>query len=311
MSLSLRRIALGVGILIGASTSLSPCSAQQTSLHASPSGVSSPVVFSSSRTGLDPETDSETLAATPPDSAPQPEAAEGSGVTRQRPAYTVTGSWLFHEFGAGAFVSPLGVGVGAATSITRSVNLRVAGNFFGYTAHGTDSGVTYKGDLSFRSIQASFDWFPWHKNFHLSPGVLFYNQNRITANGGVPAGDSFTVNGATYYSGAAQPVTLYGQVTFRRTSPMFTVGWGNWLPRRTGKHLNFPLEIGFAYTGDAPLVLNFTGVVCDTPQDVNCRQIDSDPTVQQNIDAQRKKYQNDLDYLRFYPIISGGVAYKF
>jgi hypothetical protein len=67
----------------------------------------------------------------------------------------------------------------------------------------------------------------------------------------------------------------------------------------------------FAYTGEPPLTLNFTGVVCDTPTEVNCRTIDSDPTVQQNINAQRKKYQNDLSYVRFYPILSTGVAYKF
>ena len=99
-------------------------------------------------------------------------------VVSQRPAYTVTGSWLFHQFGAGAFVSPLGIGVGAAASLTRSVNLRVAGNFFNYNATGTTDGVSYKGVLNFRSVQASFDWFPWHKSFHLSPGVLFYNQNQ-------------------------------------------------------------------------------------------------------------------------------------
>jgi hypothetical protein len=211
----------------------------------------------------------------------------------------------------GAYVSPLGIGLGAATSISRSLNLRAAGNFFGYNLSGVTSGVTYHGSLSFRSVQASVDWFPWHRNFHLSPGVLFYNQNSATVHGGISAGQSFTVNNATYYSAASDPVTLYGHVAFRRTSPMFTAGWGNWLPRSREKHFSFPFEIGFAYIGDPPLTLTFTGTVCDTPAQVNCRSINSDPTVQQNIDAQRKKYQNNLDYLRFYPILSAGVTYKF
>ncbi|MBV8436444.1 MAG: hypothetical protein JOY95_02910 [Silvibacterium sp.] len=211
----------------------------------------------------------------------------------------------------GAFVSPLGLGIGAATTVSRSLNLRAAGNFFGYSLSGINSGVKYQGSLGFQSVQTSVDWFPWHRSFHVSPGVLFYNQNHITVHGGVAAGQSFTVNGANYYSAAADPVTLYGSVAFRRTSPMLTAGWGNWLPRGREKHFSFPFEVGFAYVGDPPLTLNFTGVVCDTPAQVNCRSIDSDPTVQQNIDAQRKKYQNDLAYVRFYPILSSGVAYKF
>ena len=296
MSFSLRRITLGVSAFLA----LSYCYGQPALHIPSANNPSSSALYSSSRTGLD-DASILTTEGTP----------AGSGVNRQRPAYTVTGSRLFAEKGLGTFASPLGIGVGAATSLSRSLNLRASGNFFGYSLSGVSSGVTYKGSLSFRSVQTSVDWFPWHKSFHLSPGILFYNQNQITVNGGVAAGDSFTVNGATYYSGAAQPVTLYGKVQFRHTSPMFTLGWGNWLPRKREKHFSFPFEIGFAYVGEPPVVLNFTGVVCDTAQDVNCRSIDSDPTVQQNIDAQRKKFQNDVDYVRFYPIISGGVAYKF
>ncbi|MBV8630507.1 MAG: hypothetical protein JOZ83_06250 [Silvibacterium sp.] len=259
---------------------------------------------SSSRIGVDLEP----AAGTPPASA-EP-SAEGA-VRNQRPAYAASRTWLFAENGIGTFVSPLGLGIGAATTLSESLNLRATGNLFGYNVNGVSQGVNYQGDLSFRSVQAGIDWFPWRKSFHLSPGVLFYNQNRITVHGGVAAGESFTVNGATYYSGAADPVTLYGNVNFRRTSPMLTLGWGNWLPRSRAKHFSFPVDIGFAYVGELPLTLTFTGVVCDTPADVNCRSIDSDPTVQQNIAAQRKKYQNDLDYVRFYPIISTGVSYKF
>ncbi len=296
MSFTLRQATLCVSALLAVSF----CAAQQSTLHASAGTTSSSVPDSSSRDWLDAA--SASVAEGPP---------AGAAVVSQRPAYTVTGSWLFRQFGAGAFVSPLGIGVGAATSLTRSVNLRVAGNFFNYNATGTTDGVSYKGALNFRSVQASFDWFPWHKSFHLSPGVLFYNQNQIAANGGVAAGDSFSVNGVTYYSGAADPVTLYGHVAFRHTAPMFTVGWGNWLPRGRERHLSFPIDIGFAYVGEPPLTLTFTGIVCDSPHGGDCRSIDSDPTVQQNIDAQRTKYQNDLDYIRFYPVMSTGVTYKF
>ena len=299
-----------LSIFIFAAASL--CCAQQSPPASSP--IEEPPaaqnLYSSSRTDLDADgLVNPGLSIDSPGS--EQTAAEKEADRRGRPASVVTGNRLFSRIGVGAFASPLGIGVGAAASITYRTDLRIAGNFFGYGVNGTNEGVTYKGNLSFRSVQASLDWFPWHKNFHLSPGILFYNQNQVTVNGGVPAGESFSVNGANYYSGAAQPVTLEGGVTFRKTAPMFTLGWGNWVPPGRQRHLSFPFEIGFAYVGQTNLTLNFYGVVCDTPQDVNCREIESDPTVQENIEAQRKKYQNDLDYLRFYPIISGGVVYKF
>jgi hypothetical protein len=304
MMCSIRRACLAIFVL-GA---ISVCSAQRLSASASALPAApdpTPTGESSSRTGIDLSAATEGLNSSSADPSP----ASGA-IANQRPAYAASRTWLFAENGVGAFVSPLGIGVGAATTISRSLNVRAAGNFFGYNINGVNSGVAYQGSLNFRSATAVLDWFPW-KSFHVSPGVLFYNQNHITVNGGVAAGESFTVNGATYYSGAADPVTLYGHVSFRRTSPMVTVGWGNWLPRLRGRHLSFPIDIGFAYVGDPPLTLTFTGVVCETPNNINCRQIDSDPTVQQNIDAQRKKYQNDLDYVRFYPIVSTGVSYKF
>jgi hypothetical protein len=256
----------------------------------------SPLLFSSSRIGLDAP-----VSASP--------GGAGGGIVRVVPAGNQP--WLFSHFAVGAYTSPLGIGIGAATSISRRTNLRVAGNIFNYNLKDTEDGVTYTGSLTFRSIQATLDWFPWHGSFHLSPGLLFYNQNQVIAHGGVPAGDSFTLNNVTYYSGSAQPVSGSGQVNFRRTAPMLTLGWGNWIPRHEMKHLSFPFEIGFAYTGDPTIALNFSGVVCDTAQDANCRPISSDPTVQQNINDETRKIKNDLDFIRFFPIISGGVVYKF
>jgi hypothetical protein len=297
------RLAL-VAIFAFAAVIVSP--AQRLASPALPSAPDSASTISSSQTGFDLDATTGDLNLT---GAIAPAA---NGVERQRPAYAASRTWLFAENALGVFASPLGVGVGAATTLSRSLNLRAAGNFFGYSLSGVSNGVNYQGSLSFRSVQASVDWFPWAKSFHVSPGVLFYNQNHATVHGGVAAGESFIVNDATYYSGGADPVTLYGRVKFRRTSPMLTVGWGNWLPRKREKHFNFPFEVGFAYVGESPLILTFTGVVCDAPKDdIDCRQIDSDPTVQGNIDEQRKKYQNDLDYIRFYPIISTGVTYSF
>jgi hypothetical protein len=140
---------------------------------------------------------------------------------------------------------------------------------------------------------------------------LFNNQNRVTAQGGVSGGQSFTLNDTNYYSSSIDPVTGNGSVHFNSVAPMFTAGWGNWISRREHKHLSFPFEMGFAYTGQATVNLNLKGTVCESPNNINCSQIATDPTVQANISGQIGKLNNDLHWIRFYPILSGGVVYKF
>jgi hypothetical protein len=265
---------------------------------ATTASASAPALFSSSRTDID--------AVTSPDPAPA-----SSAITRGQPAPASTSWSPLHRIALGSYTSPLGVGVGAAAAVTRSTNVRLGWNFFNYNITGTDDGANYSGHLHFRSLQASLDWFPFHGSFHVSPGLLFNNQNRVTAQGGIAGGQSFTLNDVNYYSSNTDPVTGNGTIHFNDAAPMLTVGWGNWISRREHQHLAFPFEVGFAYTGDATVKLNLQGTVCEDPHDVNCSEIATDPSVQANIAGQIGKLQKDLQWIRFYPILSGGVAYKF
>lgn len=245
-------------------------------------------------------------------SALPPAVSFSSGYGQVAPAAVETGTRPFSKVAVGVIVSPLGIGIGAATPITRSINLRTGFNIFSYSLTGTDDGANFSGTLKLHSFQASADWFPWHRRgFHVSPGLLFNNQNRVRATGGISGGESFTLNDVNYYSDPADPVSGAGAVTFKNAAPMITVGWGNWVPSRQRKHLSFPFDVGFAYTGDANIKLNLNGSVCEDPGGVNCSTIANDPSVQANIQGQIRKLQNDLDLVRFYPIISSGVVYKF
>jgi len=260
--------------------------------------ASSPIFMSSSRDGL---------ASFDAVEAPTPSAA----ITRGQPA--PSGSWEspLSRVAIGGYTSPLGVGVGIAGRVIRPINVRLGMNFFSYSLTGTDDGADYSGHLHFRSLQASVDWFPFHGTFHLSPGFLFNNQNRVSAQGGIAGGESFTLNDVNYYSSTFDPVAGKGSVHFKTAAPMFTLGWGNWVSRREHKHLSFPFEVGFAHTGDATVSLNLHGTVCNAPDDMNCGQIATDPSVQANITGQIQKLQKDLQWIRYYPILSTGVAYKF
>src|SRR5260370_3486149 len=85
------------------------------------------------------------------------------------------------RFGLAFKTSTLGLGADLGVRIVRSINLRVGFGTFHYTADLRRDDTAYQGSLHFRSVQAVVDCFPFAGSFHVSPGVLFHNCNRLTA----------------------------------------------------------------------------------------------------------------------------------
>ena len=164
--------------------------------------------------------------------------------------------------------------------------------------------------MNFRTFEAHLDFFPWAKSFHLSPGVLIYAADPITATASVPPNQSFSLGGFRYYSDPTNPITGKGKVTFYRAAPMLTVGWGNLVSRKEGKHFSVPFEIGVAFQGSPKASLALDGNVCDQPG-VNCRPAATDPTVQANVVSEQNKINDSMTLFKAYPIISVGIGYKF
>lgn len=171
-------------------------------------------------------------------------------------------------------------------------------------------GIAYNGQLSFKTFEAHYDFFPWAKSFHISPGVLVYAGDPITASAAVPGNQSFTLGGTTYYSQPSNPVTGNGKIDFNKAAPMITIGTGNLVSRKEGKHFTVPFEIGVAFQGSPKAALTLGGNVCDSPG-VNCRPAATDTGVQNNIISEQNKLNNSMSFFKVYPIISVGFGYKF
>jgi hypothetical protein len=200
------------------------------------------------------------------------------------------------------------VGIEVATPLARKFNVRGGFNMFRYSRLITNDGIQYDGHLQFQSAEAHLDWFLLG-GLHISPGILFYNGNQLTATASVPAGQTFSVGGTSYESDPTAPITGTGKLDFVKVSPSIMVGIGNLIPRN-GRHYSFLFEVGGAYQGSARVALNLAGNVCDTTG-TTCRAISSDATVLANIQAQQVKIQNDVNPYRFFPVISLGVGFNF
>lgn len=229
----------------------------------------------------------------------------------------------FSRYAIGGVVSPLGPGVQVTAYVNRHLNLRAVGNGFSYNTNFSTNGFNANAKLNLASAGISGDIYPFRSGFRISPGVLFVNNNKLTATSTVAGGTSFTLNGDTFYSAnantttGATPLNADASLNLHTTRPSFTItaGWGNTIPRKGG-HWSFPFEIGAAFIGSPTLNANLTGWACADQAQTECTDVASttDPIalqIQGDLTAQLAKWNSDLNPLKEYPILSFGVAYSF
>ena len=218
---------------------------------------------------------------------------------------------LFSHIAVGVYVSTLGPGVEVALPLSNHFNVRAGFNLFEYSTSITQSGITYGADITLRSAQASLDWFPRGKKFHISPGVLLYNGNRVNANLMIPVSTSFALDSVSYYSDPADPLTGSAKMSFPMAGPQLTFGFGNMLPRWKKQHFSIPFEFGAAYFGNGTALLQFTGSACTSLGGINCMPVNTFTRFQTDLAAEQTIIENDLHYARIFPILHLGISYKF
>jgi hypothetical protein len=206
-----------------------------------------------------------------------------------------------------------GLGLDVATPLSRKFNLRAGFDYFHYSFDFQEEGANINAAFRMGTGHASLDWFPFGGKFRLSPMVVFANNNRVHATALVPPGSTLSLSGGDYISSATDPLHGDGTVTFRKTSPGFTLGFGNLIPRKHNSHFSFPVEAGFYYVNQPRLSVNFSGSACDPnyPPEVGCSPVASDPEFQKDLNRFIARNNHNLSYASIYPVFSFGFGYTF
>jgi hypothetical protein len=179
------------------------------------------------------------------------------------------------------------------------------------------------GNVHLASAAASLDWYPFNSIWRLSPGLMFFDDNQVSAVLDIVPGTSFDLNKQTFYSAAANPVTgatpLTGTAILglhtNRSAATIAGGFGKFIPR-SNRHWSFPSEFGVVFTGAPSANVNVSGWACLDAQQTQCSNL-SNPANPVTIEfnnallASLTKWRKGLNEVQVYPIFTYSVVYSF
>lgn len=194
----------------------------------------------------------------------------------------------------------LGAGLEFDLGLSSAFGLRVGYSGFNISHSLTTTDVDYSGRLKLRTLTALLDWYVLRGGFHLTAG-LARNGTRLDVVGR-PRQGSYTLNGTSYTT--SQLGSLTGSVQFGNSAaPYLGIGWGN--PAGTGSHLHFLLDFGAIYGGAPRVSLAAQCGPAAPAGGALCGQI------QGNAGAEEQRLAHKADFLRWYPVVNLGIAFRF
>ena len=189
-------------------------------------------------------------------------------------------------------------GVGGELSFlaTRSLVLRARGNWLGVRQGKTFDNVHYSGRLKYATGGVFLDLHPLPGIAHplfIGAGVI-KGERRVSILA-TPQG-SISYGGHSYT--AAQLGTVSGEIRPSTTAPFIGAGFDNTYD--TEGSFGFRLLAGVAASSRPSVTLRSSGGL-----------LSASPILNADLAAEEAKIKGAADYLRYYPVVSTGIAYKF
>jgi len=197
------------------------------------------------------------------------------------------------DFAAGIKAGTAGFGGEVIVGILDNLNFRTGYNTFSYDGNSTESDIDYDYKLKLNSLPILIDVHPFGGGFRVTSGI-FINNNEVTG-AAEPTGTTIEVGGTPY--NVADVGTLNAKIDFNTTAPYLGIGWGNAVGK--GSPLTIMLDLGIMFQGSPKVSLEATG------------NIASDAAFKESLDKEISDLKDDIEGIRYYPIISLGLAYRF
>lgn len=199
------------------------------------------------------------------------------------------------DMALGLKAGTLGAGLELTVEAVENVNLRFGGNYFKFSTDVDVEGNDYDVDLKLNSFTALADWYITDSSFRITAGALI-NENNLS--GVALPSNTYEIEGNTYTS--AEVGVLNADINFNTVAPYVGIGWGS--PFADDTDWSFMFDLGVVFAGKPELDITSTGGL-----------LSNDPTLLADIAQTEQDFRDtdEIKYLRFYPVLSFGVNYRF
>ena len=191
------------------------------------------------------------------------------------------------QIGVAGRVGTIGLGGDVGLALGNSAMLRGGMGIQPINPTATISDIKFTVNLPSSFIIGGLALFPGGGGFRIEGGVL-YKPDDTKLDGEFTTNQTF--NGTSYTP--AQIGKLTGTAASARSlAPYAMIGFG----KIASSGIGLFLDLGAAFTGDATLTVTSDG------------SFKNDPTFQQNLNAERKKWEDDINKYKVYPIVNLGL----
>jgi hypothetical protein len=216
------------------------------------------------------------------------------GLRAETTPMPVTSEPAIPRFAIGAEAGTAGFGPFAVITANKRFTFDVGYTWLSYGYDFSDNEGDYNGDLKFSNVQVIANWHPMAGSFHLSAGV-FLSDNKVTLTAKAKPGVGYGI-GDHNYSGN-QITSVDGTVELTKgAAPYLGVGWSK-NPANSG--FGFYCKLGVLFMDSPSTKLVAYGPAAGSAQ------------VQADLRKDEASANDDLNSLRYYPVIEMGVMYRF
>ncbi len=208
-------------------------------------------------------------------------------------AFVITPPAIAENFGLSLKASTLGAGVELSAGLGDNLNIRVGANYFKLNKTLEENGTNYDFDLKLNSFTALVDWHAFGGGFRITGGGVL---DKNSLEGAAQASDFYDIGNQTFSQ--AEVGTLNGLINFRNISPYVGIGWGNMVSGDS--NWTFTADLGVIFTGTPRVDLNSVGGT-----------LSNNAIFLAEIAREEQNVADDIDFFKFYPVVSIGMSYRF
>ncbi len=185
----------------------------------------------------------------------------------------------------------LGLGGELTTAISPNMNARIGINALDFDIDAELTDIEYEVGLDFASYSALIDWHVFDDSFRISGGIVSFD-HKFSLDAKLD--EDIDIGGGSYTPDEIG--TLTGSVEFDDLAPYVGIGWGDTLGRN--KRWGFYTDLGVAFGSSPDVRLSATGA-------------GSVPGLEDDLAREEDDIQDKLDFLKYYPVLSVGLFYRF